>query len=64
MNIRQAAVALDRIRNDRVSDVDALASEVDSIGKWLAGQKTSKMVMKLLGEAHQLRGILERRGAA
>ena len=59
MTLTQAAKSLDRLRNDRVTPLEDLAVEVDSIGVWLATQKNGKLVSKLLSECHELRARID-----
>lgn len=54
MTITRAAKELDGIRHNRADSADILLSRVDAVGAWLASQKNSKMVAKLLTECHQL----------
>lgn len=54
MNLRRAADQLEAIRNDRHTEAAVLLARVDSIGSWLAEQKTSRLLMSLLREAHEL----------
>lgn len=55
MNVTTAAKILDRIRNDRTTRLESLVAEVDQVGKWAAVQKTSKAIMQILSESHDLR---------
>lgn len=59
MNIITAGKLLDRIRNDRITKLENLIAEVDQVGEWAAKQKTTKAVMRILSECHDLRNRLD-----
>ena len=59
MTTTLAAKQLDGIRNNRADLAANLLARVDQIGGWLAGQKHSAKVAKLLQECHQVADKLQ-----
>ena len=54
MNVTKAAWELDAIRNNRTDTSASLLARVDAVGAWLASQKNSVKISKLLCEASLL----------
>lgn len=59
MTLTFAAKELEAIRNSRTDSVESLVARVDAVGLWAASQKkNSKLLSKILSEAHDLRARL------